>query len=659
MESTLSTVIVERLPEGNYAADCAALSKDYGTSAWETRAESAAIRAAVFSALDRLAAASGIGAKIAGRPALVKPNLVIVFNRLGTVRDQYPETTDPRVLDAVVLWLSQRAASIAIVESSGRGFPTRASFRASGVDRLARHRGCDLLPLEEQPVDRYILPRAGVQREILIPRVFSPVVRGEAVYVSVPKLKTNLYTGVTLGFKNAMGVIPYNLRQRNHHYALDRKLVEMLYLFKPALTVIDGVVGGEGECPAPVDPVDSRLIIAGDQAVETDRVATRLMGFDPASIGLMRVADELGFGDPAGATVRGDLTPVPFRPADTSLLSERVKKEFPGLLFLFGITCNGAGAASGPDAARRMEAACRGGCVASTRFGLGMLTAEGRDVSRAKGVVIIGAGVEREGTRLWYDDAGRAYDETAVRDLPGKKAVIGSCGAGLAGAVDYYAVGCMPLANAPHAILHALTGTRCAVLTPKNKNLLSVLSATLKTRKARFRLIDRGERLDVPFATAADVVEPRPLTEAENQRDWVEWPLPAVTDRAEKKRLRDFEDDAAAASLRGVLITRLKERLGWRVQSATAFAVTVGPLLLGLLGALGLRAGVSAPTWFILFGAVEALHLAELPFALSAHARRAVRLKRPRTGADVLKNVAAVLTTGYPSWVPYARGVFD
>ena len=116
-----------------------------------------------------------------------------------------------------------------------------------------------------------------MQREILVPKIFSSVIRGEASYVSVPKLKTILYTEVTLGFKNAMGTIPYNLRQRNHHYAIDRKLVEMLYLFRPDLVLIDGVVGGEGECPAPVDPVDSRLIIAGDQPVETDR------GGDPAS----------------------------------------------------------------------------------------------------------------------------------------------------------------------------------------------------------------------------------------------------------------------------------------------------------------------------------------------------------------------------------------
>jgi len=653
----MSTVIVERVPEGNYAEGCAALGRDYGTPAWESKPETAAIRAAVFAALDRLDAETGIAAALAGKPVLVKPNLVIVYNRLGTVRDQYPETTDPRVLDAVVLWLSRRASSISIVESSGRGFPTRASFRASGLDRLAARRGCALLALEEQPVDRYILPQARIQKEILIPRVFSPVVRGEALYVSVPKLKTNLYTGVTLGFKNAMGVIPYNLRQRNHHYAIDRKLVEMLYLFKPALTVIDGVVGGEGECPAPVDPVDSRLIIAGDQAVETDRAATRLMGFDPASIGLMRVADELGFGDPGGAKVIGDLTPVPFRPADRFLLSDRVKKEFPGLKFLYGL--GGAETGAGPDTARRMEESCRGGCVASTRFGLGMLTGEGHDVSRARGTVVIGGGVERDGSRVWFDGTGKAYDEAAIRALPGKKAVMGSCGDRLAEAVDYYAAGCMPLANAPHAILHSMTGTRCNVLSPMNKSLLSILSATLKTRKIRFRLIDRGERLDVPFPTSADVVETRPLTEAESRRDWVEWPLPAVTGRKEKKRLKDFEDDAAAASLRGVLISRLKERISWKFQSGLALAVTLGPLVLALLGALGVRVGFPALTWLLVFAAVEVLHAAELPFALSAHARRAVRLKRPRTGMDTARDVAATLTMGYPSWVPYARGVFD
>jgi uncharacterized protein (DUF362 family) len=655
----MSVVVVERLPEGRYADECVALAKDYGSPAWDARPETAAIRAAVFAALDRLDAEGGIGSRIAGRPVLIKPNLVIVFNHLGMVRDFYPETTDPRVLDAVVLWLAGRAASITIVESSGRGFPTRASFKAAGLDRLARKRGCGLLALEEQSVDRYILPQATVQREILVPRVFSPVVRGEAVYVSVPKLKTNLYTGVTLGFKNAMGVIPYNLRQRNHHFSINRKLVEMLYLFKPALTVIDGVVGGEGECPAPVDPVDSRLIVAGDQAVETDRAAIRLMGFDPAAIELMRVADELGFGDPAKVRVLGDLRPVPFRPADRSLFSERVKKSFPGLRFLFGVTRPGADASPGSDIAYRLQSACLGGCLASTRFGLAMIASEGFDTSKSEGAVVMGRGLLRDGVRYWYDESGRAYDEAAIRALPGKKALIGSCGGELAEAVDYFAAGCMPLANSPHAVLHSLTGTFCRVLSPHNKNLFAVLGATVKVRRARFRLIAKGERLDVPYQLDAGVVEPRSLTEEEMRADWIAWPQPPVVGRREKKKLRDFEDDAAIASLRGVLVRRLKDRILWRSQAAAGLIVTLAPLVLAGLGAAGIRLWLSPATWLLVFGIIEAIHITELPFSLRAHARRAERLKTASGRPPAWRTILATLTIGYPAWVPYAGGVFD
>ena len=133
------------------------------------------------------------------------------------MRDEdYPESTDPRVLDAVIAWLQRYTRNIVIVESSGRGFPTRAAFKIACIDRLSAYRGVQLLALEEQPVERYLLPKAKVMREIVVPRIFGEVVRHEAFYISLPKLKTNLYTGVTLGFKNAMGTIPYNLRQQSH-----------------------------------------------------------------------------------------------------------------------------------------------------------------------------------------------------------------------------------------------------------------------------------------------------------------------------------------------------------------------------------------------------------------------------------------------------------
>ncbi len=172
--------------------------------------------------------------------------------------------------------------------------PTVGSFVVAGYDRIAEKHNTGLVALEDQPLDRYMLPKAEVMKEILIPRIFSEVVSGDAFYISVPKMKTNLYTGVTLGGKNAMGIIPYNLRQRNHSYKINKKLVDMLYLFKPDLVVIDGIIGGEGNTPAPVDPVDVRVIVSGNNSTETDAVATKIMGIDPEEIELITHARKVG-----------------------------------------------------------------------------------------------------------------------------------------------------------------------------------------------------------------------------------------------------------------------------------------------------------------------------------------------------------------------------
>jgi uncharacterized protein (DUF362 family) len=665
----MAHVVIERLAPSDYARDCAALSRDYGSPEWDGRPEVAAIRHAVFAALDALDEAGGLSRRLGGRHVLVKPNLVTVYHEMGLSRRSYPESTDPRVLDAAVLWLSSRASRITIVESSGRGAPTRGSFRVSGLDRLARHRGCGLLALDESPVDRYLLPKAKVQREILVPRIFSEVVRGEAAYVSVPKLKTNLYTGVTLGFKNAMGVIPYNLRQRNHHYDIDRKLVEMLWLFRPDLVLIDGVVGGEGECPAPVDPVDSRMIIAGDHAVETDRVATRLMGFDPADIKLMRIADELGFGAPEGVEVSGDASPVAFRPADASLISDRVRASFPRAKILVGIDrlplppgSPEPATSADPAFVRAMEGSCRGGCVATTRFAFSMFEAEGIGLRRDV-VLILGKGVESGGQRFWYDAEGRGYDEAAIAGLRGRKLAVGSCAAAVAPLSDRFARGCMPLPNAPHMLLHELGGSYCRVMSLRNRNLFPMLLAVLGQRRARRDLLESGERLDVPLGLEDGCGSSRELTAEEASRDWIEWPLPPLGPE-EAQSLLGFEDDAALAGFRGILVFRLKEKLLWRLKAVLTCGITLAPL--GLAAAAALlpaegpgSLGLGALGWLGIFCGIEALHCLELPAA-----RRAARLSLGRRGetwtpAASRRAILGTLLVGYPSWVPKKLGVFD
>ncbi len=645
----MATVVVEKLGPGDYLDDCVSLPRDYGSQAWEERPEVKAIRTAVSSALNTLESRTDISKLIWNRHVLVKPNLVLVYSHMGTINPISPETTDPRVLDAVVQWLAVRASHVTIVESSGRGSPTRSSYRVSGIDRLARYRGCGLVALEEQPVDRYILPQAEVHREILIPKIFSEVVRGNAAYVSVPKLKTNLYTEVTLGLKNAMGVIPYNLRQRNHNSLIEKKLVEILYLFQPDFTLVDGVVGGEGECPAPVDPVDSRMIIAGDHTVETDRVATRLMGFDPASIKLLRVADELGFGSPGDVEIIGDPAPVPFRAADASLISDDVKEEFPSLTFLLGIAKVDPKLPKNRDFVRTMEKVCRGGCIATIRFGLGMLKAEDVGIKNPA-VIILGGGIDTGNGFSWYDEEGRTYGREDILKLPGKKVVLGSCGKPLADAVDYFVPGCIPFPNSPHSILHTLAGKPCRVISPGNRQFFNLLGATLKTRRVRRGLIKRGIPIDVPIQMEDMLVPVRELTEEETKERWIEWPLPELG-REERKQALVFEDDSVASSFIGPRKTHFVGKVFWKFQAWTTFFITISPLILGLLSAvLDATIGFDATTWLWIYLAIELLHVAELPISLPT-ARK--------FGLPLLPMFLRTLLMGYPAWVPFRLGIFD
>lgn len=546
-----SFVVITHARPMDYLRDYVSLPAEYGTPAYDAREDVKAIKAAVTENLKQLDENTHFTEKIKGKRVIIKPNLVCVFHNLGSVQKDSPESTDPRVVDAVIDFIQPFTNRITIVESSGRGMPTRASFKISGLDRLAKYRGVELVPLEEQATDRYLLPRAKVMKEIVVPRIFSEVVRGEAFYISIPKMKTNLYTGVTLGFKNAMGTITYNLRQRNHNHAIDQKLVDMLFLFKADLVVIDGIVGGAGDCPAPVAPVDSRVIISGNQSVETDRVATRMMGFDPEKIALMRAADAIGFNDP-GVTVLGEEKVFNFTPAEASLTGSWMAEHFPNVKVLVGHTKNNA-PRPGTDLRipatqmRDMEYTCMGGCLASTRYAFAMFLHEGQK-RNFKMTLILGAGVQLNGQVYYYDASGKPYTLEEIKKLPGKKLAIGSCARHLKEIVSRHIDGCMPFPNSQHATLHLMTGTLCAIMSPlRNHYLIPALLATLKVCETRKKFYRKGIRLDIPLGNEDILYATRPLSEAEKQLDYIHEPF-APLSKAEIRELCASENRSILAT---------------------------------------------------------------------------------------------------------------
>lgn len=542
-----SVVVVTEAADFNYQTQYVSLPKDYGKPSYYEKTGVLNIIKAVHKNLNDLNKEINFVDQLKNKRVLIKPNLVAPYYKMGYKDEQYPETTDPRVFDAIISFIKQYTDNIVIVESSGRGMPTNASFKVAGYDRIAKHHNTGLIALEEQPVDRYMLPKAKVMKEILIPRIFSEIVKGEAFYISVPKMKTNLYTGVTLGCKNAMGVIPYNLRQRNHNHAINKKLVDMLYLFKPNLVVIDGIIGGEGNTPAPVDPVDSHVIISGNNSIETDSVATKMMGIDPEEIELITHARKLGFGD-TNVKVIGKQKVTKYRKADQSLISDYFHKQFPNVKVLVGHTKTTAPKVKNLkevtiDVVKDIEKACIGGCLASLRTGFDDYYYQGKD-NNFKAVFIIGAGVPIGDKIYYFDRDANAYTVEEIKNMDEKVVNFGTCTKsnfdGCKNAISIY--GCMPKPGYGMSIVHKVAKSNSNIYTLKNKQLGKIVIHLLKTRKKRINLIKSGEWIDcVPSYFEDKIFEIPKLTAGQKRKDFIEWPLPKLEGKDKKLLLKDVK----------------------------------------------------------------------------------------------------------------------
>ena len=541
-----SYIVVGEAKPQDYLRDFVALPEDYGSEVYYAREDVREIRRVVFEGLDALDARIDLNKKIARRHVVIKPNLVAVFHNAGFRVKDMPQSTDPRVFEAVVDYFTRFTDKITIAESTGGQLGTTAYFKTTGLDRVAKRYGAGLVAFENMAIDRYILPKAEIMKEVAVPRLLSEAVRGEAFYVSVPKMKTNAYTGVTLGFKNAMGTIPTHLRYRNHSYQIEKKLVDLLYLFKPDLVVIDGIVGAEGVTPGPVDPVDARMVVVSNHSVEADRLTTDMMGIGSKTNKLILEAVARGYDDP-DTEIIGTPRYLNFRPADKSMLSERFMKNWPKVKLLVGLTPNNKRHVIAdihsvtPEMVREMESMCGGGCLPaiSSVFEMYHYARKPVDIEMA---VFFGKPVIVNGKEYYFDGDGKPYDREAIRALPMRKLAIGECTRSMKGAANVFSGGCCDIGRTTLAIM-AATRKLVPMFSPANKGVLPMFLAGFQTVRIRRKLIDAGEYVDLPYDQRDhDKVHPIPeLSEEEKQKDFIPWPFPPMTERDKRRLKRDVK----------------------------------------------------------------------------------------------------------------------
>lgn len=220
------------------------------------------------------------GPDVRGRSVLIKPNLVDhIAGR--------PTTADVRLIQALVLLLRQRGAR-QITVADGPPFrkdptPIIEGIGLGGVlaDLNVPYVDLNHDDILRQPVRREFMRLA---QHFYLPRTFIEA----DVVISVPKMKTHHWAGVSLSLKNMFGVVPgvkYGWpKNLLHQNGVSGSIAALYASFPFDFAIVDGVVGMEGDGPLFGDPVPSGVLVMGRDGVAVDATGARLMGFDPGEI---------------------------------------------------------------------------------------------------------------------------------------------------------------------------------------------------------------------------------------------------------------------------------------------------------------------------------------------------------------------------------------
>jgi len=215
----------------------------------------------------------------AGDKVLIKPNIL---------SSSFVAATDRRVACAVARIFKDVGCDVVIGENPLVATKSSEVFEKTMYPEVAKKAGVDFVDLRKDHQEVLEVPNARGCAKLKIAKT---VLDADSV-VSVPAMKFHGMCFVTLSLKNMWGTIPPTQRQIGHLKSLHWTLAELNKIIGVKLAVIEGVTGRGHRGAFP-----QGLIIAGDDPVAADTVATLRMGFDPQRIEHIKYAQELGVGE--------------------------------------------------------------------------------------------------------------------------------------------------------------------------------------------------------------------------------------------------------------------------------------------------------------------------------------------------------------------------
>lgn len=234
----------------------------------------------VFSLLGGIERFIGRGEKV-----LIKPNFIIPRPAERAAQ------TDPAVVIALAQIIKDFGAR-PVVGDSPAWNSIAACVKALGLKEPLKRMGVPVVALNKPIRHKIGNGSVGISR----------VAMDADKIINLPKLKTHQQLGATFAIKNMFGCVSGKQKAFLHftkgksHRAFCEMLIDIFKLVGPVLTIIDAVVGMEGQGPINGKAKKLAFLVGGVDPLACELVCCKLIKFNPEQLPIIQTAGRMNLG---------------------------------------------------------------------------------------------------------------------------------------------------------------------------------------------------------------------------------------------------------------------------------------------------------------------------------------------------------------------------
>ena len=232
-----------------------------------------------------------------GGLAWVHPGMRIAIktNLVSMMKPEAAATTHPALLCALSELLCAHGAEVIVGDSPGGLYNSayvNAVYRGSGVSEVEKH-GARLNQDFSQAKGE--MPGAVVMKTFQ----YTAWLDNCDVIIDFCKLKSHGMMAMSAATKNMFGTIPGTLKPEYHFRFpnvrdFSNMIVDLAEYWKPKLSIVDAVVGMEGNGPTAGTPRSIGCLLAGESTHKVDLACAAVLGIERSEIPTLEAARERG-----------------------------------------------------------------------------------------------------------------------------------------------------------------------------------------------------------------------------------------------------------------------------------------------------------------------------------------------------------------------------